>query len=246
MNDLSEHEILKRLIVHARRQTAALRLARFDPKLNDFLRATTELLLGVLAHAEAVDRLLDERHVTATAALERSAWEICHEFEFLIGRETAIKDATRSRVHALLDIHDHAESAFGASSGFRADVAREIAEYEKSHADLVTEMRALRKKNKRLHWSGVSRTQVYAPNDPSRSVYKLLSWEAHPIAVGIHAIDVSTDDHGVLVTIQPVRDIDELTDRVAWAVAHSLFYVWNGYAAVWRLQPVEKPWSDAL
>lgn len=245
MTELTEHEILKRLILHARRQTAALRFNRFDAKVKDFLRVTTELLLATLAHAEAVDLLLDRGHVTATAALERAAWELSAEFEFLVRRDEAIRDATRARIHALLDVHEHAETAFGASSALRNDVAREITGYEKNEPELVADMRALRKKNKRSHWSGVSRTEVYAHDAASRSVYKLLSWEAHPIAVGIHAIEVSPDGDGVRVGIPPVNDVGDLTNRVAWAVAHSLFFVWNGYAAIWRLQAVESPWDNS-
>lgn len=245
MADLSEHEILKRLIFHARKQLRNLGFRRLSSELDDLLRVTTELLLSVLANAEAVDYLLDKPQVTATAALERATWELSSEFDFLVGRETAAEDASRSRIHALLDMSEHAEKSMDASSALRIALADEIKSYERDQSALVEEMRALRKSNKRAHWSGKQLTEVYGPNDASRSAYKLLSWQSHPKSTGIHGVEVSRSSARISVVIPAVEYTEAHKDRVAWAVAHNLLYVWNTFARIWQLRPVESPWNDA-
>jgi hypothetical protein len=135
---------------------------------------------------------------------------------------------------------EHANAESG--SGLLESVAAQIAAYETSHPPLVDEMRTLRKRRKGLHWSGKTRTDVYAPDPPSRKVYKLLSWEAHPIAVGIHEVEITQQDRAFAVAFPTIADGEELVDRAAWGVAHSLFFTWNTYAAIWRLRRVASPW----
>lgn len=243
MDSLPDHEILQRLITHARRQMTDIRFAKFSVKLEDLLRVSTELMLTVLAHADAVEALLARRHVTATAPLERAAWEVSQDREFLIRRENAFEDATRARIHALLEISEHAARSSGSSTTLGDEVGAELDNLETKAPHLVKEMRALRTKNKGLHWSGVTRTQVYAPGESSRSAYKLLSWESHPFSGGLHAIDIIPIGTGVRVVMRATEDVEELSDRTAWAVAHSVLFAWNAYATLWHLQPVEAPWD---
>lgn len=243
MQGLSDHEILKRLVFHARGQMASITFEKFATKLEHLLRVSTELMLGVLSYGEAVDRLLGTGHVLATAPLERAAWEVSQELEFLLRRETAMEDASRARIHALLEVSEHAAHSSEASPAFREDVNSELVALEVTHARLVEEMRTLRTRNKRLHWSGHPRSRIYAPDEPTRAVYRLLSWEAHPFAAGLHAIDIDSVGAGVKITIRPVQDAEELAARTAWAVAHTVLFAWNAYATLWHLQPVEWPWN---
>lgn len=245
MIGLSEHEILKRVIFHARQQLRNFGFRRLSPELDDLLRVTTELLLSIVASAEAVDCLLDQPQFTATAPLERAAWEISSEFDFLVARTTAAEDASRSRIHAFLDMSEHAEKSMEASSTLRAGLAEEINAYERAKPALVQEMRALRKSSKRVPWSGKQLMDVYGANDASRSAYKLLSWQSHPKSTGIHGVEVHRSDARVSVVIPAVQDIEAHKERVAWAVGHSLLYVWNTFATIWQLRPIESPWDNA-
>lgn len=240
---MSDFEILRKLLEYVRQQMMGIRMSDVAETREDLLRVTSELLRGVVSIGEAVSALLGRQQVEATAALERAAWEMSEEIQFLLRRDNPDEDATRSRIHAALDVQEHANASGDSGAGLRESVNAEIAQYERTHAALVDEMRNLRKKRKGLHWSGKTRTDVYAPDPPSRTAYKLLSWEAHPIAVGIQDVKIDRDGAAVTVTFPPVEDVEALADRVAWAVAHSVFYVWNSYAAVWGLRRVASPWS---
>ena len=121
-------------------------------------------------------------------------------------------------------------------------VAEVIAEYERTQPGLVHEMRGLRTKQKSRHWSGATRTDIYAPDDTSRTVYKLLSWVSHPIAVGVHDVEVRASGSEATVRFQPIENRDILAERVAWAVGHSLLFSWNDFAEVWGFEKVESPW----
>ena len=240
---MSENNTLAALILAVRQRSGELRLDHFSEKFRDLLTVTSELLRSSLEHAEAIYLLLTHGQVEATAALERAAWEIWKELEFLVTREDADLDASRSRIHAALDVHELATKASGeAPPGMLERVAAIISEYERTHTDLVREMRELRKKQKSLHWSGATRTGIYAPDDASTTVYKLLSWESHPIAVGVRDVEISSSGTEAAVTFRPIENRDVLGERVAWAVGHSLLFSWNDYAKVWGFKEIQSPW----
>jgi hypothetical protein len=94
------------LIDQVLEKTAALRFSHFERRFEDLIRVTSELLRASLEHASAVLTLLDRDQVEATAALERAAWEIWKECEFLTTRKHADEDATRSRIHAALEVQE--------------------------------------------------------------------------------------------------------------------------------------------
>jgi hypothetical protein len=103
-------------------------------------------------------------------------------------------------------------------------------------------MRAVRKKGKNLHWSGTSRTNAYASDDANKLVYKLLSWEAHPIAIGLRDVEIDASASSATVSFKPTENAEALGERIAWAVGHSLLFVWNDYAAVWGFEAMPSPW----
>jgi hypothetical protein len=104
-----------------------------------------------------------------------------------------------------------------------------LAKFEASHPDVVDEVRQQRKK-KRHHWSGQSRTSIVGRTDAARSVYKMLSWEAHPDIGPIR--DVSTDDRdGVsYLDLTVSADVDALVERAASSTSECLLRAWNAFA----------------
>jgi hypothetical protein len=173
--------------------------------------------------------------VRAVRPLERAAWEIWHELEFLVTRDAADEDATRARIHAALEVQELAIKSNDAPDEMKKNVNEVLAEYERTHPTLVLEMRNLRQKRKSLHWSGATRTNIYAPSDSSRMTYKLFSWVAHPIAVGARDVDISVDGRRASVTFRQTENPVSHAERIAWAVGHSLIFTWNDYAKVWGL-----------
>jgi hypothetical protein len=144
---MTQRETLEALIASVREHCKVLRLNHFNEKYRDLLIVTTELVRGSVEHAEAIRLLIADGQVEATAALERAAWEIWKELEFLVTREHADLDATRSRIHAALEVYELATKASTeAPVGMLERVAGVIAEYEQTQPDLVREMRDLRKK----------------------------------------------------------------------------------------------------
>src|SRR4051812_5840956 len=106
MTVMPEQETLHRLIAEVRLRTADLHFEHFEPRFEDLIRVTSELLRAALEHAEAIDTLLSTNQIEAIAALERAAWEIWHELEFLVTRDAADEDATRARIHAALEVQE--------------------------------------------------------------------------------------------------------------------------------------------
>jgi hypothetical protein len=237
-----ERERLHQLIAEVRVRTANLRFEHFEPKFEDLIRVTSELLRAVLEHAEAIDTLLSTDQIEATAALERAAWEIWHELEFLVTRDAADEDATRSRIHAALEVQELATKSGDAPDEMKKNVDEVLAGYERTHPALVVEMRNLRQKRKSLHWSGVTRTEIYAPGDSSRVTYKLFSWVAHPIAVGARDVEIRVDGKRAIVTFRQTENPESHAERIAWAVGHSLIFAWNDYAKVWGFDEIALPW----
>jgi hypothetical protein len=212
---MSEFEILRKLLEYVRQQVNGVRMNEVAETREDLLRVTSELLRGVMSIGDAVFALLDRQQIEATAALERAAWEMSEETQFLLRRDHPDEDATRSRIHAALDVQEHANASDDSGAVLRESVNAQVAEYQRTHAALVEEMRNLRKKRKGLHWSGKTRTDVYAADPPSRTTYKLLSWEAHPIAVGIRDVKIDRDGTAVTVTFPPIENVEALAERVA-------------------------------
>jgi hypothetical protein len=88
----------------------------------------------------------------------------------------------------------------------------------------------------------VTRTEIYAPDDADRTVYKLLSWESHPISLGLRDVEIASSGAEARVTFQPIENRNALAERVAWAVGHSLLFSWNDFAKVWGFEEIQSPW----
>lgn len=105
------------------------------------------------------------------------------ELAYLFRHGDPRENAARVRAAAAFEYHAFAmERGYDRGSEAFREATELVEKRRREHARLIAEMELARSKG-RFHWSGLSRTRLgtLALGPTYRTVYGVLSWDAHPV-----------------------------------------------------------------
>jgi len=218
-------------------QEIALRDAE---KAEPFLAATALLRLA-LSYAQAVRTLLRKGEADGTPPLQRAIYELWVEQRYLLQVGSARENAIRLETNALLEILEFARAR---SNYFPPDsiggAERSLSDLERRFPEVVSAVRAQRGA-RRLHWSGVSRSQMERAVMPNPDLYKMLSWEAHAVLSPLRDRTIEIDDKSAHFRFEPRDTPIAEPEPIAYLVGGILFFIWNEWAEYFGGPKVEVP-----
>lgn len=223
-----------------------VRVSPMTDNLIPLLEVSGALVRGCLEAACGVLALARTPEWGGIVAVERTAWEMWNELEFVLRAEDPPGEAVKVQVNALLDVIGLLETTTITAPAGMLDRNKEgLARFERAYPELVESVRQQRK-NRRMHWSGHSRTAVVGPDPASKAVYKMLSWDTHPDVISIRDISASIENGVATLDFGAERDVPQLVERPCGAASESLLRSWNLFAEFWKQErlvdaPPRKP-----
>ena len=233
---MSAQDRLRETVAAVQLRLKYIRIEGLAKEHAPLLEVSAALVRGTHQHCHSVLALAEANSWAGMATVERAAWEMWNELDYLLRSDDPPYTAVKVQANAVFDVIDLLQKTPNAPSGMlqRNEEFRDRLEAE--HSNAVAEVRKQRK-DRKWHWSGISRTAVVGPDDASRQVYKLLSWESHPDIASLRYIDVVFEgDHAL------VRFGDEgngvASDRSSRSATELLLRSWNLFAQFWGLEPI--------
>lgn len=168
---------------------------------------TVALIRIMVDHARAVSLLTSSRLGETANAQVRSMMEAWIEIVAVLDGPDPEENARRSVVFGLLEFGDHGRQTGHLDEADYAQLEATLRPYREKHTALVDDVEAQRSGKDRRHrhyWTGVSRSELLKRMEERglasqlRSVYKLLSWDAHHVIAAALQSSVSTDTNGVI------------------------------------------------
>jgi hypothetical protein len=166
------------------------------------------LIRIMVDHAKAISLLTSGRLGETANAQVRSMMEAWIEIVAVLDGPDPEENARRSVVFGLLEFGDHGRQTGHLDEEDYAQLDAKLRPYRENHSELVADVEAQRsgkdKKRSRLYWTGVSRSELLkrmeerGPAAHLRSIYKLLSWDAHHVIAAALQSSVTTDANGVI------------------------------------------------
>lgn len=201
------------------------------------LEVTAALVRGVYQQCQSVLALADAHSWSGLGAVERAAWEMWNELEFVLRSENPSHAAAKVQANAVLGVVSLLENTDDVPAGMLERNRELLERLEKRHRAACDEVREQRKARK-WHWSGQPRTSVVGPTDASKKVYKLLSWETHPDMASLREVEVTFDGNVAHLKFGDEEGGTGAIDRSCRSAAEMLLRSWNLLAQYWRLPPV--------
>jgi Family of unknown function (DUF5677) len=213
-----------------------------DPESLDVFVVMSSWLALALSQAEAVLLLITHDLSTGAGPLQRALWELWIEWRFLLKQKDHALNAAKVTLNAELEALDAFEKMpIIAKGGRLARVQRQVKAFEAQHPEAAAQVRTQRK-NRKFHWSGLSRSAMERELAPGAAVYRLLSWDAHAVMGPVRDVAVrrtATTVHFEFGRQETPADVN----RSAWASGGVLFYMYNDFAKMWGLSPIIVPKS---
>jgi uncharacterized protein DUF5677 len=234
LDDGDEREGLERVLsrIEARLDT---RFSFPDEKTHS-AAATLALFRLMLAHAHAI-RILGETPYAETAGANvRAMFEAWVDIYNILepGREEI--NARRSIIFGLLEFKEHSISTGHLDTDDIAKLDAHLAPYRTEFPDLVqdVELQRTRKDPRNSnYWSGTSRSElikrmeVAGVGSTLRSIYKMLSWDAHHVvAVALRASIRQTDDGTIDVGFEMLQTAEEAATMARYLAVRMLVKAW--------------------
>ncbi len=210
-----------------------------SPDHSPLLEVSAALVRGAFHHCQSILALADAQSWGGIGTVERAAWEMWNELDYLLRSKDPTSAAVKVQANAVLEIVDLLEKTDDAPAGM-LERNREFRDrLEARYPGPFAKIRAQRTgKKKKWHWSGLSRTAVVGPDEASSRVYKLLSWESHPDIVSLRDIEVAFEENRARVCFGDEGDLSAAIERSCRSSAELLLRSWNLFAQFWGLDVV--------
>lgn len=228
---------LATVIAAVEERLARVRVSPMSDNLIPLLEVTAAVVRGCLDAARGVLALAKAPEWGGIVAAERSAWEMWNELKFLLRAEDPPNEAVKVQVNALIDVIGLLETVTTAPEGMLDRNRDGLAQFERKYPALVEKV-CKQRKDRKMHWSGRSRTAVVGPDAASKAVYKMLSWDTHPDIVSIRDIAATIRDGVGTLDFGESRDVPELVERPCSSASESLLRSWNLFAEFWQQDQV--------
>ena len=169
--------------------------------------ATLALLRIMIAHAQVVALVGAEAFAEASSANVRTMFEAWVEIYSILAPGSEEENARRCVVFGLLEFRDHSVASRTLSAEEEAQIEAEIAPYREKYPDLVANVEQQRtKKDPRNsnYWTGTGRGELIRRMEERgvastlRSIYKMLSWDAHHVIAVALQTTIRTNESGSL------------------------------------------------
>ena len=227
---------------------SALKGATADMKVTKLTDANLELFVvasawfrQALSFGEALEALGFTDRTEAAGPTIRALYELWGEFQYLMGLPDANSQAIRVQIAALLELDDWLQKVdrdFPAEG--LAGLKRQKEFFAKEYSAMYEEIVSSRKQ-RRYHWSGLSRTEVLrrAFDAGAANVYSAFSWEVHSTMTALR--DVSVDRANNSIFFSHYLDESVAKEQMAHRAGGMLFFMWHQYSAAFGLPLVEPP-----
>jgi hypothetical protein len=180
----------------------------------DSAAVTLALLRIMVAHAQSIVTVCATPYAEATGANVRAMMEAWIEIYSILEPGKEEENARRSVVFGLLEFRDHSIATGHLDQAELDRINDELASYRAIHGLLVADIEALRSgkgKRNRHYWTGKSRSALLKGMEDQgvastlRSIYKMLSWDAHHVIAAALQSSVQTDAKGdIQVSFHPL------------------------------------------
>lgn len=188
----------------------------------------------------AFNRLLHEKLFEAAAPLERSIYELWVEFRYLLRFGSRVNNARKLLISANIELTQFAfaqRDQFGKEAV--AGCVQSLRSYKRDYPELYAQIQVQRRQ-RRFHWSGLTRAKLEQELAPGSIVYKGLSWEAHATLTATRDFQlISRGSDTWTLEFGPLGDLVELASWQAHSVAGMLWHIWNEYAGIFGLDAIE-------
>lgn len=219
---------LSYVVAEVSKRLKVIPLHGLTPGLEPLVEASGAFVRGCWEAAKGVLILAVANEYSGIVAVERQAWEMWSDLEFLLLSADPPRNGLKVQINALIELVELL-SVLGIPNEMLAENKQVLTKFELSHPDVVAEVKAQRKRN-RHHWSGQSRTSIVGKTEASRAVYKMLSWEAHPDMGPIRDISTEVRDGVSYLLLNEPEDIGPHVERSASSTSECLLRAWNAFA----------------
>lgn len=240
----SEAHRLRWLIHEVERRTNNADIELFQPELMDVFVVSSLWLERCLTHTKAILVLITQDLAPAIGPLQRVLWELWVEWRYFLRQPDRALAAAKVTLNASIEALEFAEELPGRLEVATLDrIRRSVQEYESRHPRASSEIRQQRKE-RRYHWSGMTRSRLERVLAGNATAYQYLSWEAHGVMGPIRDVSVELKD-GIARLGFGRRENDRDVNRHAWMSGGVLYYIYNDFAKLWGLHPIVVPTSDS-
>lgn len=171
----------------------------------DSAAVTIALMRIMIAHVRAIAIVGATPYAEATGANVRAMMEAWIEIYSVLEPGKEEDSARRSVVFGLFEFRDHSRVTGHLDQAELDSIDNAIAPYRAKHGAMVADIEALRSRKdprNRNYWTGTSRSALLERMETRgvastlRSIYKMLSWDAHHIIAPALQSSVQTDSNG--------------------------------------------------
>ena len=225
-DDVRNGDELESLIAHI--ETRLDSRFEFPDSKVDGGAATLGLLRIMLIHAHAIVAISNTPFAEAATANVRVMFEAWVEISTILEPGLEESNARRSVVFGLLEFRDHGDATGRLDEADFAKLDEVLRPYRTKYPELVADVEVQRtKKDPRSsqYWTGTSRSVLLAKMEQRglasklRSVYKMLSWDAHHVIAVALRSKIHANDDGSLETrfgiLQPAGEYAEVNRFLA-------------------------------
>ncbi|HVA00352.1 MAG TPA: DUF5677 domain-containing protein [Terriglobia bacterium] len=234
----SEGERIDWLIEQVEGRGSNTTVPPLDPQDIEVFHITASWLARCTSLTKGLLVLVRDRLYEPAGVVHRSSWELWIDWKYLLRVGNRRLNAAKVLLSAqigTLEFTDFHHDAF--DSGYLERLHQNLLDFESRHPEASAEVRQQRRK-RYFHWSGLTYSRMERELAGEPGIYGALSWEVHGTVSPMRDVQLDVSDNAAFFRFGQTEETYR-PDFLLFSVGGVLFHVYNDFADMWGLQPIE-------